>query len=178
MDFASDHSWMVSDKLTVGWEQPKFHARDWIRASELGDGSIAPWKLPGDLIARQFARRAKGGIRASLVSADPLMVAMGRPNREQVVTTRASEATTFQALELTNGKTLATVLHEGAGHLIQSNPRGPELVSSIYRQAIGRTPTLEEFEVAQEWIGEKPTRSGVEDFLWAMVMLPDFQLIY
>ena len=116
--------------------------------------------------------------RAALVSADPLMVAMGRPNREQVVTTRASEATTLQALELTNGKTLANVLHEGADRLIQQNTRGPELVSSIYEQAVGRDPTQQEFELAQEWVGEKPTRNGVEDFLWAMVMLPDFQLIY
>jgi mono/diheme cytochrome c family protein len=178
MDFVSDRSWIESDKQTDDWEQPEFHARGWKRASELGEGSIAPWKLPGDMIARQFVRRAKGGVRASLVAADPLMVAMGRPNREQVVTTRASEATTLQALELTNGKTLANVLHEGAAKLVQQNTSGPELVSSIYEQAVGRTPTLQEFELAQEWVGEKPTRAGVEDFLWAMVMLPDFQLIY
>jgi mono/diheme cytochrome c family protein len=178
MDFVSDRSWMVTGKQAGGWEQPGFDARGWTHASELGLGGIAPWKLPGDIIARQFVRRAKGGVRAALVAADPLMVAMGRPNREQVVTTRASEATTLQALELTNGKTLAIVLHEGAAHLIQQNTSGPNLVRSIYQEAVGRDPTLEEFELAQEWVGNKPTRAGVEDFLWAMVMLPEFQLIY
>jgi hypothetical protein len=178
MDFVSDRSWIVTEKQTVGWEKPVFDARGWTRASELGVGDIAPWKLPGDTIARQFVRRAKGGVRAALVAADPLMVAMGRPNREQVVTTRASAATTLQALELTNGKTLATVLHEGAAQLIQENTRGPELVRSIYQEAVGRNPTLGEIALAQEWVGDKPTREGVEDFLWAMAMLPEFQLIY
>jgi mono/diheme cytochrome c family protein len=178
MDFVSDHSWIVIGRECIGWEQPGFNARGWTRASELGQGGITPWKLPDDMIARQFVRRAKGGVRASLVAADPLMVAMGRPNREQVVTTRASEATTLQALELTNGKTLATVLREGAAHLIRQNSSGPQLVNFVYEEAVGRNPTLEEFELAQEWVGEKPTREGVEDFLWAMVMLPDFQLIY
>ncbi len=68
---------------------------------------MAPWKLEEDIVAKEFVCRAKGGVRASLVAADPLMVEMGRPNREQVVTTRAETATTLQALELTNGKTLA-----------------------------------------------------------------------
>jgi len=178
VDFVSDRSWIVTDKKTAGWENPSFDARNWTPASELGLGGIAPWKLPDDMIARQFVRRAKGGVRASLVAADPLMAAMGRPNREQVVTTRASAATTLQALELTNGKTLATVLHEGAANLIRQKSSGPELVRSIYEEALGRTPTLEEFALAQEWIGNKPTRAGVEDFLWAVVMLPNFQLIY
>ena len=42
--------------------------------------------------------------RAALVNADPLMTALGRPNREQVVTVRTSAATTLQALELANGR--------------------------------------------------------------------------
>jgi mono/diheme cytochrome c family protein len=178
MDFVSDRSWIVTDKKSAAWEQPEFDAGSWRAASELGPGGIAPWKLPDDTIARQFVRRAKGGVRASLVAADSLMAALGRPNREQVVTTRASAATTLQALELTNGKTLASVLHQGAANLIRQKSSGPELVRSIYEQALGRTPTLEEFALAQEWIGNKPTRAGVEDFLWAMVMLPNFQLIY
>ncbi len=62
-------------------------------------------------MALKFAATATGRIRASMVAADPLMVALGRPNREQVVTTRATTATTLQALELTNGETLAKVLN-------------------------------------------------------------------
>jgi mono/diheme cytochrome c family protein len=178
MDFVSDRSWIVTGKQATGWEQPGFAARDWTAASELGEAGIAPWKLPGDTIARQFAALRAGGVRAALVAADPLMVAMGRPNREQVVTTRASTATTLQALELTNGKTLAAVLHDGAANLIQQNASGPKLVRSIYQEAMGRNPTPEELKLADWVVGNRPTREGVEDFLWGVSMLPEFQLIY
>jgi mono/diheme cytochrome c family protein len=179
MDFVSDRSWLVTDQQAAAWEQTGFATRDWTAASELGAFGIAPWKLPGDIIARQFAAKmGGGGVRAALVAADPLMVAMGRPNREQVVTTRASTATTLQALELTNGKTLATVLDKGAANLIQQNASGPKLVRSIYQEAVGRNPTQGELMLAEEVVGDTPTQAGVEDFLWAMTMLPEFQLIY
>jgi hypothetical protein len=177
LDFVSDRSWLVSEKQTAGWEQPGFDSRDWTAASELGEAGIAPWKLQSETIAGQFAALANG-VRAALVAADPLMVALGRPNREQVVTTRASAATTLQALELTNGKTLADVLRKGAANLLQENDSGPALVRSIYEEAMGRNPTRGELTLAEGVVGDKPTREGVEDFLWAMVMLPEFQLIY
>jgi mono/diheme cytochrome c family protein len=178
LDFVSDRSWLVTDQQTAGWEQPGFEALNWTAASELGAAGIAPWKLPGDTMARQFAARSGSGVRAALVAADPLMVALGRPNREQVVTTRASTATTLQALELTNGKTLAAVLDKGAANLIQQNASGPKLVRSLYQEAMGRYPTRGELELAEEVVGNTPTQEGVEDFLWAMAMLPEFQLIY
>ena len=53
-----------------------------------------------------------------MVTADPLTVALGRPNREQVTTSRAAAATTLQALELANGATLANVLEQGAKKLL------------------------------------------------------------
>ena len=45
-------------------------------------------------------------IRASLVQANLLMRSLGRPNREQVVTTRPSQLSTLQALDLANGQVL------------------------------------------------------------------------
>ena len=33
-------------------------------------------------------------------------------------------------------------------------------------------------EQAREMVGEPARREGVEDLLWAVVMLPEFQLIY
>jgi mono/diheme cytochrome c family protein len=178
MDFITDKSWLATERQTNGWEQPAFVAQDWTPANELGAGNIPPWRLPTDTIAIQFAGRAEGGVRAALVVADPLMTALGRPNREQVVTTRATTATTLQALELTNGKTLAKVLHNGAANLLRQNPNGPKLVRSLYEEAVGRRPTSRELKVASALVGDKPTPEGVEDFLWAMTMLPEFQLIY
>ena len=42
----------------------------------------------------------------------------GRRDREQVVTQRATAATTLQAIELTNGATLHEILARGAGNLL------------------------------------------------------------
>src|SRR4029079_14991442 len=66
--------------------------------------------------------RPQDFIRASLVVADPLMRALGRPNREQVVTTRPDLLTTLEALDLTNGATLASLLDRGAANLLAGHP--------------------------------------------------------
>ena len=65
--------------------------------------------------------------RAALVAATPLMLALGRPNREQVVTTRTGTATTLQTLELLNGPTLSDHLHQGRAALRRKpqERRGP-----------------------------------------------------
>jgi hypothetical protein len=120
-----------------------------------------------------------GQVRSSLVNADPLMVALGRPNREQVITSRSPTATTLQALELTNGETLGKVVQRGAEKLLAQKPASnAELVSRLYRQALGRRPTAEESQLADGLLGKPAQKEGVEDLLWAMSMLPEFQLIY
>ena len=119
-----------------------------------------------------------GKVRAALVPADPLLAALGRPNREQVITTRASAATTLQALELTNGGTLATLLRRSAENLLATKPvRGSELATRLFTHALGRPPTSREGQLAGELIGEPATKEGVEDFLWSLILLPEFQLI-
>ncbi|HEX4121507.1 MAG TPA: DUF1549 domain-containing protein [Verrucomicrobiae bacterium] len=178
MDFVSDSSWTVTDQKVEGWEQPEFAGAGWSPASQLGGGGMIPWRLKGDLIAMQFSAMHQGTVRAALVAADPLMTALGRPNREQVVTTRATEATTLQALELTNGKTLAETLKRGAVEIVKQKENGPELIRSVFEEAVGRKPTAKELTMAEGLVGPKPKAEGVEDFLWAMVMLPEFQLIY
>ena len=42
------------------------------------------------------------------------MRSLGRPNREQVVTTRPAEMTTLEAIEMSNGQPLAELLQQGA----------------------------------------------------------------
>jgi hypothetical protein len=136
----------------------------------------------GQITGVWFPKAAFGNgtnqIRASLVAADPLTVALGRPNREQVVTSRPTAATTLQALELTNGETLAKVLHRGAEQLAAADPSPVELVDRLYRNALGRPPGKTEKAVAIDLLGQPTRQEGVEDFVWAMVMLPEFQLIY
>jgi hypothetical protein len=117
-------------------------------------------------------------VRACFVAADPMAAALGRPNREQVVTCRASGATTLQAVELTNGKTLATVLERCARRLAEFPARPEELVQRLYGSAFARSPSAAEIELSRNLLGKSPQAEGVEDLLWAMTMSPEFQLIY
>ena len=114
-----------------------------------------------------------------LANADVLQVALGRPNREQTVTTRISAATTLQALELTNGANWPT--SSGAARKTRSpTNRGSkkDLIPALYARALGRKPTADELKLAREVVGQPAQPAGVEDLLWAMTMLPEFQLIY
>jgi hypothetical protein len=122
--------------------------------------------------ARQF-------VRASLVNADALMLSLGRPNRDQVVTTRGDVLTTLQALDLSNGKILTELLTRGAEHLLQAAPpAAPEQwIDGIYRKALSRPPTEAEGATAREIVGTPVTSEGLADLLWAVFMLPEFQLI-
>jgi len=146
-----------------------------LNAEEFRD---AVGQLTGIWYSRSEIPSVKEEVRCSLVAADPLTVALGRPNREQVITTRASAATTLQALELTNGKTLAAVLHRAAFNLVEFQTKTDDLIEGLYRKGLGRSPTSTEMELADELVGSPPQQAGVEDFLWAMVMLPEFQLVY
>ena len=94
------------------------------------------------------------------------------------MTTRQSTATTIQALELTNGATLAKLLKRGAAELVASHPDGRVLAEQVFRQALCREPTRNELTLALELVGTKPNAEGVEDLLWSVAMLPEFQLTY
>ncbi len=177
-DFGSDKSWIQSREKQTGWETTAFSAAKWSSASELGDMMMQPWRVAKAYMATRLASAYSGKIRAALVAADPLAVALGRPNREQVVTTRSAEATMLQALEMTNGETLSDILKRGAANLSASAKTNRELVQEIYEEALGRKPTADELKMAEGIVGAPVKREGVEDFLWATAMLPEFQLIY
>jgi len=179
MDFGTDSSWLWSTDSFANWEKPEFSTEGWAEASELGDGSMAPWKLGRKVLATLSSPVHHGRIRAALVAADPLMVALGRPNREQVITTRSSVATTLQMLELENGQTLSKLLQQGAEQVLaKPSPSTRDLISRLYEGALGRGPTRQELEVAEELVGNPAKKEGLEDFLWTITMLPEFQLIY
>jgi hypothetical protein len=117
--------------------------------------------------------------RAGTRKLDPLMVALGRPKRDQVVTRRESVATTLQTLELTNGDRLAALLQRGGPIWSADKKQTPEaVVDRLFREALGRAPTPKERMTALQAIGTPVSPRGVEDLLWMMAMLPEFQLIY
>ena len=58
------------------------------------------------------------------------------------------------------------------------SPAGPEaLVDALYLQALGRRPTPRELAAAVPLVGAPVRTEGVADLLWALTMLPEFQLI-
>jgi hypothetical protein len=117
-------------------------------------------------------------VRAALLMDGALSRALGRPNHEQVVTRRDSLATMLQALELTNGTTLDAILKTGADHWIAEHHSDPQaVIARAYRLALGREPTPGESHTAAKVIGTPPSAEGTDDFLWMLVMLPEFQLI-
>ena len=158
---------------------PEFAATDWGPAIKLGGLEMLPWRVSKSDITTKLAAAYPGKVRAALVGADPLLVALGRPNRDIVVTTRPSVATTLQALEMTNGETLADIFKRGAQHLLADGSASKgDLVPKLYQKALGRKPTDRELQLAGEIVGQPAQPSGVEDLLWAVTMLPEFQLIY
>jgi mono/diheme cytochrome c family protein len=178
-DFASDGSWLSSIIRQDKWETPEFNTDSWTPAIALGGMGMAPWRVSEQYVVAKLAGSYPGTVRAALVAADPLMVALARPNREQVVTTRPSTATTLQALELTNGETLADVLKRGADKLLAGSAAAKgNLIPVLYEEALGRKPSASEVSFARDIIGQPVQAAGIEDFLWAVAMQPEFQLIY
>ena len=164
---------------TNGWEKLAFAGSDIQPAVELGDPRVAPWNLGHKLASAMSVALIHGEVRSSFVPADALSTALGRPNREQVNTTRASAATTLQLLELTNGETLNRLLKQAADKVMADKPASNHaLIAGLYAKALCRQPTDKELQLAGELLGQPATREHVQDLIWSMAMLPEFQLIY
>ncbi len=117
----------------------------------------------------------QGKVRAAFVISDPLMRSLGRPNREQVVTTRPELLTTLQALDLSNGPDLSAILEAGAKNIAAEGLDRETLVQRLYRRALSRDPAPEERQLALDIVGENPTAEGIADLVWMILMLPEFQ---
>lgn len=194
VQIVADESWRTRRNPEGAWATAAYSDADWASAVPLPPGVAPVDEGPSlDLVTRKdfanmpvllgpqlggavSAAAQPGNIRASLIAADPLQVALDRPNREVVVPTRASVATTIQALELTNGATLDAKLQRAAARLV-NDPGACGALSRIFRQALGREPSAAERDVIGELLGSRPKFEEIADFLWALVNLPEFQLI-
>lgn len=117
-------------------------------------------------------------VRSALVKSDFLMRSLGRPNRDQIVSMRPDELTTLEAIDLSNGATLASALAKGAEQIVaQKWASNDDLVRWIYVHALARTPTATELAAALEVLGDKPTAPAVADVLWAVLMQPEFLFV-
>ena len=117
-------------------------------------------------------------VRASLLKADELMRALGRPNRDQIVTMRPSGLTTLEAIQLANGQRLADSLSSGATKLQARFRDTPEqLFPWLCEFALTRQASESELRLASSLLGDELTSEAIEDLLWSFIMLPEFQLI-
>ena len=79
------------------------------------------------------------------VASSNLTRALGRPIRDQVISVRATEASTLQALELVNGELLTRWLSRGARRMLGELP--PEPLSLYNRTVAGRTASASAFDI-------------------------------
>lgn len=122
---------------------------------------------------------ARRYVRSARVRSDPLMRSLGRPNREQVVTTREGTLTTLQALDLANGQLLADTLARAATARLRRNPKihTDTLFHELFTEAFCRSPTQTEREQGAAILGTTPNAEGLSDLMWILFMQPEFQLI-
>jgi hypothetical protein len=198
VSIASSDGWTYSTSALDAQGKLADGISDWKKAV-VANG---PWagRLQNE-IAMGLARGPLDGpmVRASLIKADPLMRSLGRPNRDQIVSMRPTELTTLEAMDLSNGQTLADWLARGAdlwnarraslhadAQTIRETPtretptlEAPtrELIDRIYMHALSRHPRIEELQTIDEMIGPTLERTELEDILWSVVMLPEFQYV-
>ncbi len=116
--------------------------------------------------------------RASLMKSDLLQRALGRPNREQIVSMRPNELSTLEAIDLSNGQALTNLLSAGAAKLKNRTWTSPEeLARWLYLSALSREPAPAELKVAASIVGAEMSEQGIADLLWVVCMLPEFQTI-
>ncbi|MDX1586811.1 MAG: DUF1549 domain-containing protein, partial [Balneolaceae bacterium] len=175
----SNADWKALDEEPApGWETMDFDDSNWGEVRTFGNSkNSGHW---GQLL--KFAHdtgHQLDFVRASLVENDDFLKEMGRPSRENVITNRQTDATLLQALELTNGEKLNEVMARGAERLIGEYGQSTEqMIKDLYLTAYGRTPSQTEAELLNERLSSTPSKDAVQDLLWAVVMNPEFQLIY
>ena len=133
-------------------------------------------RLRGDYV---WAVQPQPPARASLLKSDLLMRTLGRPNRDQIVTNRPQDLSTLEALDLSAGARLSELLAGAAIRIAkEATFKSPnELVDWLYTAALGRQPSSGERAASTEALGEKPTAPLIEDLLWSVFVLPEFQLV-
>lgn len=176
----SDASWQWTSQVPEKNGKFKKKPEDWAAAVIAENEKIWSPRVSGQLtnLLAQGNNASQRMVRAALLKSDFLMRSLGRPNRDQVVTVRPLELTTLEAIDLSNGETLANLLHQGAVNLEQREWKSPdEFVTWLYNYALSRNPTDQELSTLSAAIGDRLETSQVEDVLWAVFMLPEFQLV-
>ena len=174
-DHGSEKTTLITDQT---WQLEK--KDKWVPVKVAYSYGKGPWgKILDSVQVSNPGQSLHSGpsIRASLVKNDFLMYSLGRPHRDQVVTSRPSELTTLQAIDLANGEILSQYLAQGAKNLVNQRARKQNFVSWLYEYALGRQPSMGEKKLLQTVANDSEDLQQVEDLLWLVFMQPDFQII-
>jgi hypothetical protein len=176
---SSDASWEWSKTLPDGKGKFKKPA-EWKPAVIVP--ALPTWSqtidAPAASLLAQLTTEELPMVRAGLLKSDFLMRTLGRPNRDQIVSMRPNDLSTLEAIDLANGSILANALSTGAKKLLARPWTTPDaLVNWTYHFALSRNPTADELATAKEALGTPLNEQGIQDLLWAVCMLPEFQLV-
>jgi len=176
---ASGPSWKWTATVPDGKGRFSTPPADWQAAALVANQNV--WDSFTSGLADGLNAGGGGGsgpmVRSALVSSDLLMRALGRPNREQIVSMRPDNITTLEAIDLANGELLAGLLRKGATAWHASKAPTPELVDTVFMRALGRRPTPAEKSGLVAELGANPSAQSVEDLLWMILLLPEFQFV-
>lgn len=177
----TDSSWQVSETVPAGTRPGKWKINElpWQPAHPIPGNA---WKKATDArIGKLLAAASVGSnhpVRSALLKSNFLMRALGRPNRDQIVTSRPNELTTLEALELANNAELSGFLAKGAESVAaQEWNSNASLADHVYLATLSRKPTADEREALNEILGEKADTTTIADVLWALTMTPEFMLV-
>lgn len=177
--FGTDGDWEWTSQLPNDSGAFSSPPADWQPALAVSHGGIWSPRVTPQAEA-MLAKGIQGNIamiRASLVKSDFLMRSLGRPNRDQIVSVRPTEMTTLEAIDLSIGETLDSYLKRGAERLANKSWDNPEaFVDWLFQYALSREPSLEEKSLLASELSMPLAPSAVADILWAVVMLPEFQI--
>ena len=177
---ASDESWQVSGKPPTGSREGRLGRLDgpWTTAVDLGRPT--PYKQLDVPIRTGLARGVLGlnlMVRNSLLKSDFLTRSLGRPNRDQIVTSRPNELTTLEAIDLANHQMLADSLARGATRLRDSGRSAEAIANTMFESALSRPPTKQETQLIVDALDANPSHQAIEDLLWAILMTPEFLIV-
>ncbi|QDU93867.1 DUF1549 domain-containing protein [Lignipirellula cremea] len=177
---ATDDSWQVASDLPDGdakkWDLAKLAWKDAVIVEPLSVWTKAVKGTPR--LLAQASTSTPHMVRASLLKSDFLMRSLGRPNRDQIVTSRPNELTTLEAIDLSNNQILARALVAGGQRFAAGPDRNTaERIRLLYQSVLTREPTAAEADLLRETLGEQPTAAAWEDVLWVLLMSPEFLLV-
>ena len=178
--FKAQNEVMMQQYVFKGVVRKRMTAEQFADAAGIVVGPIFPdsimmykpkFDMPSDATTAIFAR-------ASFVANNSFLTALGRPNRENVSTSRESQANLLQALELTNGERFNSAMKRGAEKWKQQYKTSDAIINELYSRALGRAPQPKELAAAMKLLGANPSIDSIQDLFWAMLLLPEFQIIY